>query len=163
MKAWFESLAPRERRMVVGGGAVALLVLVYLLLVEPVSRAFAAREQRIESLESQLEWMRESAAEVAALRAGGARAQGGANDQPPYLAIDEALRGAGLPQPQRLEPDGDNGARLEFEQVPFDPLVRIIGRLRSESGLRVTRARIERAEDAPGTVSARLTFERGSN
>lgn len=160
MKAWLESLAPRERRIVLGGAAVAALVLVYLLLVEPVARAFAERERRIESLESQIEWMRGAAAEVASLRAGGARAQGGSSDRPPYLAIDRALRGAGLPQPERLEPRGDNGARLEFEAVPFDPLVRIIGRLRSESGLRVTRARIQRAE-GPGTVSARLTFERG--
>ncbi len=159
MKAWLESLAPRERRSVAGGGAVALLVLLYLLLVEPAAQAFAQRQQRIESLEKRIEWMRDAAAEVARLRADGARAQGGASERPPYLAIDRALRGAGLPQPERLEPEGDNGARLEFEQVPFDPLVRIIARLRSESGLRVTRARIQRA-DAPGAVSARLTFER---
>ena len=163
MKAWFESLAPREQRTVLAGTGVAVLVLVYLLVVEPVTQAFAERERRVDSLADQIEWMRGAAAEVAALRAGGARAQGGANDQPPYLAIDQALRGAGLPQPQRLEPEGDNGARLEFDTVPFDPLVRIIGRLRSESGLRVTRARIRRAEEASGIVSARLTFERGAN
>ena len=160
MRAWFASLAPREQRVVLAGTAVAVLVLVYLLVVEPVAAAFAERERRVESLQSQIEWMRGAAAEVASLRAGGARSRGG-SEQPPYLAIDQALRGAGLPQPQRLEPDGDNGARLEFDAVPFDPLVQIIGRLRSESGLRVTRARIQRA-DAPGTVSARLTFERES-
>ena len=160
MKVWFEGLAPREQRVVVGGAIAAAAVLLYLLVVEPVAQAFAAREQRIQSLESQVSWMRETAAEVARLQADGGGEALGSSDQPPYLAVDNALRGAGLPQPQRLEPDGEDGARLEFESVPFDPLVRIIGRLRSESGLRVTRARIERLEE-PGRVSARLTFERG--
>lgn len=159
MKAWFDTLAPRERRIVLGGGGVLVLVLAYLLVVEPLIEAFAARERRVDTLTQQLEWMREAAAEVGDLRAGGADVSADGDTRPPYLAIDTALRGAGLPQPQRLEPVGDGGARLEFEAVPFDPLVRIIGRLRSESGLRVTRARIQRLEE-PGQVSARLTFER---
>lgn len=159
MKAWFQGLAPRERRTVLGGGTVAAAVLVYLVVIEPVAEAFAERERRVETLTQQLEWMRGAAAEVASLRSGGSGLSAGGDDRPPYLAIDNALRGAGLPQPQRLEPVGDGGARLEFEAVPFDPLARIIGRLRSESGLRVTRARIRRLEEA-GQVSARLTFER---
>lgn len=161
MKAWFQSLAPRERRTVLGGGGVLLLVLAYLLVVEPVVGAFAERERRVETLTQQLEWMRDAAAEVAELRAGGADLSADGDTRPPYLAIDTALRGAGLPEPRRLEPVGDGGARLEFEAVPFDPLVRIVGRLRSESGLRVTRARIRRLETS-GQVSAQLTFERPS-
>jgi len=146
MKAWFQSLAPRERRVVLGGGGVLVLVLVYLLVVEPMIGAFAERERRVATLTQQLEWMRGAATEVADLRAGGADLSADGDTRPPYLAIDTALR-------------GDGGARLEFEAVPFDPLVRIVGRLRSESGLRVTRARIQRLE-ASGQVSAQLTFER---
>ncbi len=159
MKDWFQSLAPRERRIVLGGGGVLLLVLIYLLLVEPIIVAFAERERRVATLTQQLEWMRDASAEVADLRAGGADVSADGDTRPPYLAIDTALRGAGLPDPGRLEPVGDGGARLEFEAVAFDPLVRIIGRLRSESGLRVTRARIRRLE-ASGEVSAQFTFER---
>ena len=105
-------------------------MLVYLLLVEPIIGAFAERERRVATLTQQLEWMRDAAAEVAELRAGGADLSADGDTRPPYLAIDNALRGAGLPEPRRLEPVGDGGARLEFEAVPFDPLVRIVGRLR---------------------------------
>lgn len=159
MRVWFESLAPRERRVVLGGGGVLVLVLVYLLVVEPVVEAFAERQRRVATLTEQLEWMRGAAAEVSDLRVVGATVNTDGDTRPPYLAIDTALRSAGLPRPRRLEPVGDGGARLEFEAVPFDPLVRIVGRLRSESGLRVTRARIQRVEK-PGQVSAQLTFER---
>lgn len=159
MKSWFLGLAPRERLLVAGGGTIAVGVLVYLLVVEPAMQAFAARERRVAALESQLAWMRGAAAEVQHLRAAGAGSAAGDSDRPPYLAIDSTLRGSGLPQPDRLEPTDDDGARVEFEQVPFDPLVRILGRLRSEHGLAVTRARITRA-DAEGVVGARLTLER---
>lgn len=159
MKAWFHGLASRERRVVVGGASVLLLILLYLLVVEPIIEAFADRERRVETLTQQLEWVRDAAGEVDELRAGGADPSAGGDARPPYLVIDTALRGAGLPQPRRLEPVGEARARLEFDAVPFDPLVRIVGRLRSGSGLRVTRARIQRLEES-GEVSARLTFER---
>lgn len=159
MKAWFAALAPRERNIVVGGGAVLAALLVYLLAIEPAVQAFATREQRVASLEQQLTWMREAGAEVRALRGTGAAGESADTDRPPYLAIDDALRGAGLPEPGKLEPTGEEGARLEFDRVPFDPLMRVVARLRADSGLQVTRARIVRT-DEPGEVSAQFTFER---
>jgi len=156
MKAWFQSLAPRERALVAGGGVVLVAVLLYLAAVEPMAKALAERTRRVSSLESELAWMRQAAREVDTLRAAGAT--GGGSDRPAYLAVDDVLRGSGLPQPDRLEPAGDGGARLEFKRVPFDPMVRVLDRLRSEHGLRVTRARFERLDD--GVVSARLTLER---
>ena len=160
MRAWFASLAPRERATVVGGGSIFVLVLVYLLAIEPAVEAFGAREQRVAALEQQLAWMRESAAEVRALRGAGAGADPATDtERPPYLAIDDALRGAGLPDPAKLEPIGDGGARREFDRVPCDPLMRVVARLRARSGLEVTRARIVRGE-APGEVAAQFTFER---
>ena len=161
MRDWFLSLAPRERLLVMSGGGVLALILVYLLAIEPAVDAVAQRERRVQTLESQLEWMRSAAAEARALRSAGASEATGSSDQAPYLAVDTVLRGSGLPQPDRLEPAGDEGARVEFERVPFDPLVRIVGRLRSEHGLRVARARITRNEDGAGLVGARLTLERG--
>lgn len=159
MRAWLAGLAPRERAAVVAGAVAVAAIVAYLAVIEPVAGAFAERERRIDALEGQLAWMRDAAAEARALRAGGARAAG-SDDRPPYLVIDEALAGAGLPQPRRLEPVGDGRARLAFGAgVPFDPLVRLIGRLVSESGLRVTRARI-RGTDTAGRVEAELTFAR---
>lgn len=159
MKAWFEGLAQRERRIVLGGGIMLLAVLVCVFAIAPVAAAFGERERRVETLAQQLEWMRDAAAEVDTLRSDGAAIRADDDDRPPYLAIDSALGALDLPQPQRLEPVDDGGARLEFEAVPFDPLAQVIDRLRAESGLRITRARIRRLEKA-GEVSARLTFER---
>jgi len=41
MRAWLQSLAPRERMIVAGGGVVLLAVVLYLAVIEPVARAHA--------------------------------------------------------------------------------------------------------------------------
>lgn len=156
MRAWLETLAPRERALVLGGGAIALLILLYLLAVEPALEAREQRRERLAQLERELAWMRGAAAELQQLGGAAAAATG---DRPPYLAVDRALREAGLPRPRSLEPVGADGARVELEAVAFDVLMRVLERLRARDGLQVTRARFTRL--GPGQVEAGLTLERG--
>lgn len=158
MKQWFLSLAPRERLVVGVGGGVVVLVLLYVLLIEPFVQGIAERERRIARLEEDLAWMVDAASEVAALRETGATTNEIDGDQPVYLAIDDAVSEAGLPQPDELAPDGSDTARVEFDEVAFDRLMGVIADLESQSGIVVTRARFERQEE--GIVRARLTLER---
>jgi len=157
MKAWLQSLAPRERMIVAGGGVVLLAVIVYLSVIEPIARAHAEREARVAALEREVEWMRGAAAEIRAL-GGSAADTGGGGERPPYLAVDRALREAGLPRPSRLEPVGSAGARVDIDAVAFDRLVQVLSRLRAREGLRVERAVFERA--SPGRVDASIDLER---
>ncbi|MDZ7828504.1 MAG: type II secretion system protein GspM [Halofilum sp. (in: g-proteobacteria)] len=157
MKAWLQSLAPRERLIVTVGGTVLALVVVYLAVVEPMAQAYAEREARVAALEREIEWMRDAAAEVRAL-GGAAAAEDDGSQRPPYLAADRAVREAGLPRPSRLEPVGSRGARMEIDEVAFDRLVQVLVRLHARDGLRVERASFERV--GPGLVDASLDLER---
>jgi len=157
MRAWLQSLAPRERMIVLGGGVVLVAVLLYLLVIEPLTGARAEREARVAALEREIEWMRDAAAEIHALGGTAADTASGA-DRPPYLAVDRALREAGLPRPSRLEPAGSRGARVELDAVAFDRLVQVLSRLRAREGLRVERAVFERV--SPGRVDASINLER---
>lgn len=158
MKQWFLGLAPRERLIVAAGGIVVVLVLLYVLVVEPLAQGYADRERRIAALEQDLAWMVEAAGEAEALRGTGRAEDRADDDRPAYLAVDSAIRGADLPRPDRLEPDGRDGARVAFGEVEFDRLVRVLGRLESGAGVAVTRARFDRLDD--GLVEAELTLER---
>ena len=160
MKQWFLALAPRERLTVAAGGSVVALVLLYLLVVEPVVNSFNARAERIEALEADLAWMQEAAGEVRAREGMGGQAASLDDDRPAYLAVDSAVDDAGLPRPGRLEPDGDDGARVRFDEVVFDDLMTALGQLRTRAGIRVVRARFERRGE--GLVQADLTLERNS-
>lgn len=156
MKAWLLGLAPRERAIVIGGGVVLLVVLIHLLAIEPALQAFDQRRQRVAALEEELDWMRGAAAELQAF--GDAAVAVDDSDRPPYLAVDRALREAGLPRPRTLEPVGAGSARVEFEGVSFDALMRVLDRLRTRDGLQVARARFRRS--AEGRVETGLTLER---
>lgn len=156
MKDWLLGLEPRERLVVFGGSGVLLAMLLYLLVIEPVVQARQERRESVAALERELEWMRDAAVELQAL--GDVTTDRGGSDRPPYLAIDRALRDAGLTRPQTLEPIGADSARVEFETVAFDSLIRVLERLRARDGLRVARARFRRS--APGKVEAGVTLRR---
>lgn len=159
MKQWFLGLAPRERVVVGAGGGVVALVLLYVLVVEPLSNSFNARVERIQALEQDLAWMVEAAGDVRALAATGAQTAAFDDDRPAYLAVDSAVDEVGLPRPGRLEPEGDDGARVRFEEVAFDDLMIALDQLQTRAGIRVVRARFERLGE--GRVQADLTLERG--
>lgn len=156
MKAWLQALAPRERLVVVGGSIVLLGVLVYLAVIEPMAAAYAQREARVAELEREVAWMRGAAAELRAL--GAADPAAGGDRRPPYLAADRALRESGLRRPERLEPVGADGARIELEGVAFDRLIPVLERLRTRDRLRIERARFERT--GTGLVNASIDLER---
>lgn len=158
MKAWLNAMTTRERTTIAVSGIIAGLVLVYVALVEPMAERFRTQRERVELLEQDLAWMTRAAPEVIELRNSGRTGSPPDGEDAPYLVLDEAFRGAGLPQPERLEPVGTSGARAEFEAVAFEPLISVLERLRRESGLHVTRAQFTAIE--PGMVSARLTLER---
>lgn len=158
MKAWFNALTARERLVVAAGGLIGGSLLVYVALIEPVAQRFQAQRAQVQALEEDLAWMRQAARTLDELGITNPGDASGDDGKAPYVTVDEALRGAALPQPATLEPEGSGGVRLEFEEVPFDPLMSVLAGLRQQNGLHVTRARL--TSTAPGMVRAQLTLQR---
>lgn len=69
LKDWFFSLQPRERLIVVGGGALLVLVAIYIFALAPFYAAVNASAQRVAKKEGDLAWMRSVGGEVLALSA----------------------------------------------------------------------------------------------
>jgi general secretion pathway protein M len=155
----FEALQPREQLALAAGAVVIALALVYLLVWEP---AALLRQHRARDLET----ARSLASQIEVL---GAQARLGHLPGPPVTAgasvallttIDQATKDGTLGKaPARLQPDGDDRARIWFEDLPFDALLRWIDALQTRYGVRIDDASIER-RPAAGTVNARLTLVR---
>ena len=79
------------------------------------------------------------------------------SDKAPYLLIDQVIREAEMSLPERVEPSGADGARVQFNEVEFDKLVGVIAELELY-GLQVSTMTISRKNQ--GTVSARFNMER---
>jgi general secretion pathway protein M len=155
-RAWWASLAERERRVLAGGGIALALIVLYAAVYDPV---VAAHRQR----QSELAAARALAAQIEQLAA--AAPQGGpalaGTGQSLLAVVDQSRQGSGIDKPpSRIQPEGDTIVRIWLEDVPFDALVRWLGELQTRYGVRVESADIQR-ESGAGLVSARLTLARG--
>lgn len=161
LRARYAQLNARERRIVVVGGVLGLLILIYAGIWSPLA---GARGQRVEALAKAraIAQQLELAAALARQSPAAARSTPNlAQNQSLLAAVDQAARSGTLGKaPERLQPEGDREVRVWLEDVPFEALVRWLGELRLRYGITPQSLDVERAE-APGLVSARLSLVRG--
>jgi len=157
-RAWWATLADRERRVVAVGGAALGLIVLYLAVWEPLTGARHRREVDLQAARAMAVQLESLA--LLAPRGASNVPQAGAGQS--LLAIIDSTRktSAVTKPPSRLQPEGDTIVRIWLEDVPFDGLVRWLGELHARYGVRVDTADIER-ESGPGLVNARLTLVKG--
>jgi general secretion pathway protein M len=155
VRAWFDNLAERERRLVyvaAGFGGIALL---YLVLVLPFQTATHRMAQRLDQKQSDLAWMRQVAPQISG---GGASAAQGRGESLVVL-VDRTAREAGLGNSMRDQsPDRNDALRLRLEAVQFDALIAWLASLQSQYGVSIEAAAVDGT--APGIVNASLTLSR---
>ncbi len=161
MKQWLDRLDPRERRLVIGGGALALVLLIYLLGWLPFSRETARLREVVTEQRALASWMEQAAREARRLRGlqGGAAARRGSHS---LLSLaDQTARQAGLGGAiKRVEPEGQDKVHIRLEGVAFDDLIRWLEKLQLGRGVHIQSIAIDR-RDTPGLVDARLTLTEG--
>jgi general secretion pathway protein M len=159
LKDWFFSLQPRERALVVIGGAAVLIVAVYLLALAPFYGAVNARAERVARKEGDLAWMRSVGGEVMALNASSPTAPAPSNESLVVL-IDRTARECGLGSALTGQtPTGENGIRVRLEQAEFDKLIVCLGSLQQSHSVSIESANIDRTAK-PGFVNASLVLTR---
>lgn len=159
IQAWWEGLGARDRRFLLIGAALALPLLAWALVWQPLGAAREAARQAHAETAAQHAEVRTLTARLAATPA--TRAPGGnAGTQSPLAAVESVARDQRLlEQLKRREADGASGVRLVLENAPADALMRMLERLAQQHGLRVSQAQIEPA--TTGRVNASLTLQRG--
>ncbi|MDT8281539.1 MAG: type II secretion system protein M [Gammaproteobacteria bacterium] len=160
VKQWFNSLPQKERWMVSGTGILILVTLFYLIVWEPAHKGLQAQQQQKQAQTEILLWMQQAAGEVRSLSASGASSTIRDKNKPTTLVIEQAINNSGLKASlNKLESSGSNGTRVTLNAAPFNQILIWLNTLASYNGIQVVSANIERNE-VPGTVNARLTFER---
>jgi len=156
MKDWFLRQSPRDRYIVVGVAALIFLALLIALIWYPLNSGLANTRQSIAAKQDTLQFIQQSTGQLrsASASAGG---QSKSSNKAPYLLIDQVIREASMAPPERVEPSGADGARVQFNEVEFDKLVNVLAELELY-GLKVSTLTISRKNE--GTVSARFNMER---
>jgi general secretion pathway protein M len=157
MKDWWLGLEARERRLITVGGAAALVLVIYALILDPLLSGLSHRRQAVAEQRSTLAWMQQAVGQVAQLRSAGPRAAN-LGGRSLLGLVDGSAREAGLGGAlKRVKPDGSTGVRVWFEGVRFDDLVGWLGRLEAQQ-VSVRSITLDRPGE-PGRVNAQLTLE----
>lgn len=150
LRSWYDGLAEREQRMVLWGGAAAL-VLLLVGLVWKLGTAAANAEQRVERRREDLAWIE---AVTPRLQATPAARPG----ESLAIAIDRMAREGGLAGSLAgVEPASAGALRARFTAASFDSIALLLARLQKERGV-VTETASVTATGEPGLVDATLVL-----
>ncbi|MDQ5910865.1 MAG: ral secretion pathway protein [Pseudomonadota bacterium] len=156
MKAWWESLATRERALVSGGLAVTLAVLIYVLVWEPFQVSHRRLQQSVAEQRADLAWMQQAAQDIQRL-SGTARPR--SDGRSLLTVVDQTARAAGLGAAlKQITPQGEDKLSARLDAVEFDKLLPWIGTLEREHPIVLINLSVDRTEIS-GLVNARLILQ----
>jgi general secretion pathway protein M len=157
MKQFLAGLGTRERYLLIAGGGLLLVLLLYALAWRPFSGRVEQLRDTVQEQRALEQWMEGAAAEVRQLR--GTQGANRAAGQSLLSLADRTARQNGLgPAIKRVEPEGTDKVRLQLEQAPFDDLMTWIETLVSQYHARIDTVTVE-ARDQPGVVNARVILQ----
>ena len=156
--AWYANQTSREQGILACVALVGIGALSYVFAIEPLVEGTKSRQASIQTQKKDLAWMQQQ--ESLVLSAGGIVA--GVTQpmgQAPYLLLDKAIRDKNITAPERVTPDGSQGAKAQISNVEFDKLLEVLGGLDATYGLSVTTMNVSKKTE--GLVNARFSLEVG--
>ncbi|MFO7592809.1 MAG: type II secretion system protein GspM [Pseudomonadota bacterium] len=160
MKQYLMNLQPRERYIVMAGGGILFMLLIYLLLIEPFIKEMDRLEKSVAAQQEELAWMQAAAEQVEKLRAENPERSGLQSNQSLLSLLDTSAREQGLSKSlKQLSPVGDK-VRVRLEEASFDTMLNWFGMLEQRSDVGVDSLTLER-HSAPGVVNATVVLGQG--
>ncbi len=161
----WNTLNARDQRTALIGVALALPLLGYLALWQPISKAEQQAQQAERDMAQQLAEAQQLAAQLrsrpANMQASTTGGAAGATRLAPLPAVEMAAREFALTAAlKRREAEGGNGVRVVLEGAAAEALLRMLESLALKHGLQVTAAQIDPA--SPGRVNAQISLKSGT-
>lgn len=156
MRAWYQGLSERDRRIVTFGGIGAGILLI-IALVLPLNRNITQAKQRVTNKQNDLSFIQSALPQLASAGPGG----NVASSENLVVIIDSSARESGLGKSlSSTQPTGEKTLRVRFDRAPFDGLMAWLARLSQNHGVSVESAEIEFAGE-PGMVNAGFVLKAG--
>lgn len=158
MKEWYNKLQEREKHLVLAGGVVFSLFLIYFMIWAPFNRSLDSVRKEVVIREKAVQWMQDASIQIKQLKA-----RFGANQmdntalegQSLIGLIDKTAKANLLPELKKIEPDGETGVRVTIERAPFDQLVLWLGKLETQNKIKVTSITVSQ-QTLPGIVDVQI-------
>lgn len=152
LAAFWSERAPRERRILVGGGVALALLVLYLALVDPAASGVARLQRGLPQARLRAAELDGLVSEAKSLRNARAEALPGAADA--RTALTRSLADAGL-QPVRNDPVGNGDLRLAFANVSYAKWTSWLANAEQTIGVHAVSVHVK-ANGTPGNADIEL-------
>lgn len=157
-KAWWSTLAPREKQMVSVGSVVVIAAVFYFGIWSPYLDRVASLRQRVQSSQKTLLWMQAADKEMKKME-GETQQQKQVTSPVVVLSdVQKQVTQSGLDGAMtQLKQASNDTVEMHFKQVPFDKLMKLLTELVKAEGVLITQMSAI-ASETPGIVEANVTL-----
>ncbi|NAW69793.1 type II secretion system protein M [Vibrio sp. V27_P1S3P104] len=152
---WWQSISQREQRLLLIGGAAALLGLLYWGILVPLQQQSAAVNVRLNTEKQLLQWVEKRADQIVSLR----QQSGVVRSTQPLNQVIASSTGQFKVELVRVQPRGDR-MQVWIQPVPFSQLVDWLAYLKERQGIDVEYMDLERGKTSGVVEVKRLQFKR---
>lgn len=162
MKNYWQQLKPRERMLIMIGGGIFFVLMLYLMALEPLVKKVDDLTLKVEKQKSEVQWLKKAAQEVKSLQnSSGGSAASKRQGQSLLVLVDRTSKQDKLGKSiTRVEPDGSARVRVWLESAAFDDLTKWLVGLETQYNIVVESAVIDKT-DVVGRVNVRMVFIEG--
>lgn len=159
MKNWYNTLSPRERSLVLYGGIILSLILLWLLVVKPLYANHQKYNKVIVSQKKTLETMLKQSLEIKKLQVQAVKPKTSVSGNPQQL-VERALQTWRLKTKlERMQSQGNKGVRLSLKNASADRVMRFLHELESKYSLSISNLIINNDKKEKGYADVRLTIK----
>ncbi|MGR5112050.1 type II secretion system protein M [Vibrio jasicida] len=155
-QAWWNSISQREQRLVMGGGVIAIIGMIYWGLLQPMNQRAELAQTRIQSEKQLLNWVQDKADEITALRKSGGVSF---SNQPLNQLVSSSARRYKV-ELIRVQPRNES-VQVWIKPLAFNQMVDWLRYLKEQQGIEVEFLDIDRTDQAGMIDVNRLQFKRG--
>lgn len=160
LSEFWQARNARERWIIGLGVPLLLLSLLYAYLWLPLNQERRQLRHQVPTLMQAKQKLQAEAQEFKTLKMQAPAQSAGTGGSDPLTLARQSAASAGLGQIQ-LNPDNAGGMQLAAPDVPFDALMRWLGQMQTQYGLRVVSAQIDALPKASGHVKVRIALSGG--
>ncbi|MFH0272570.1 type II secretion system protein M [Vibrio jasicida] len=155
-QAWWNSISQREQRLVMGGGVIAIIGMIYWGLLQPMNQRAELAQTRIQSEKQLLNWVQDKADDITALRKSGGVSF---SNQPLNQLVSSSARRYKV-ELIRVQPRNES-VQVWIKPLAFNQMVDWLRYLKEQQGIEVEFLDINRTDQAGMIDVNRLQFKRG--
>lgn len=147
IKEWYQSLSEQDQKITLIGGVIVLLILLYLLVIDPINQAALKAHNDVLAKTKTVEWMKQG---VSKIRSSSGKSSAASNQQLAAL-VNSTTRKYNLPVSRR-DSKSPNEMQVWFDNVSFNDFLRWTSEIGQRYGVKVATVNV-RTRDRDGLAS----------